>query len=202
MLKVGITGGIGSGKTTVCRLFGEQGVPIYYADDRAKWLMQNDEVLKASLEINFGEDIYQANGQLDRAKLAERVFNNPKELELLNSLVHPAVLDDGRAWMEQQAQAGHPYAIKEAALLFESGSHRALDKVIVVAAPESLRVQRVMQRDSATEEQVRARMDKQMPEAEKRRLADFTINNIDRNQLHIQVETLHKRLLQLSKGSL
>ena len=126
MLKIGITGGIGSGKTTVCRLLERFGVPVYYADDRAKWLMLHQENVKKALIAAFGEETYTAAGDLNRPYLASLVFKDKKKLEELNAIVHPAVKEDGIAWQAEQEEAGAVYTVKEAALLFETGSYTCL----------------------------------------------------------------------------
>lgn len=195
MLKVGITGSIGSGKSTVCRAFEAQGVPVYYADDRAKWLMQNDQTLKTELIKHFGADTFDQKGTLNRAYLAQRVFQDTEALQMLNSLVHPAVFEDGIRWMAEQEAQGATYALKEAALLFESGSHKTLDKVIVVTAPLDARIQRVKARDNVTEAQVRARMDKQWTQAQKVAAADFEIENNRLEDLPQKIEAARKQLL-------
>lgn len=200
MLKVGITGGIGSGKTTVCRKFEALGVPVYYADDRAKMLMREDKKLVAALKAAFGSQVYLENGQINRAYLSQLVFNDKTKLETLNSLVHPAVFRDAQNWQEEQAAQGQAYSLKEAALLFESGSYQQLDKIIVVTAPEALRVQRVMQRDNLEKEQVLARMRNQMPQEEKEAKADFLIHNILLEDLKKEVETVHQAILKLTKS--
>ena len=199
MLKIGITGGIGSGKSTVCKLFENFQIPVYYADDRAKWLMNNKKSLKAALCASFGEAVYNEEGKLDRAYLANIVFNNKEKLDTLNSIVHPAVFEDGQKWQLEQQAKGAPYTLKEAALLFETGSYKTLDKIIVVTAPEELRIKRVMQRDNTTKEAVLARMSKQMPQAEKEAKADFLVHNIAWETLNSQVSVLHEQLLYLSK---
>lgn len=193
MLKVGITGGIGSGKSSVCKIFEVLGVPVYYADDRAKALMTEDQELVAGLIARFGEDTYQ-NGQLNRPYLAEKVFNDKEALAALNALVHPAVAKDALKWHQQHQNA--PYTIKEAALLFEAGSYKQLDQVIVVTAPKAIRIKRVMQRDGSTQEQVEARMDNQWPEEKKIELADHIIINDGEHELIEQVMKLHQQLLE------
>ncbi len=199
MLKVGITGGIGSGKTTVCRMFESLGVPVYYADDRAKWLMRHDAELVLSLKASFGEEVYFKNGQINRAYLSQLVFNDKTKLATLNGLVHPAVFKDAEAWQMDQAKAGHAYSLKEAALLFESGSYKQLDKIIVVTAPQEIRIERVMQRDGVSAEQVLARIRNQMPQEEKEAKADFLIQNIFLKDLQAAVEEVHQQLLNLGK---
>lgn len=191
-LRIGITGGIGSGKTTVCQIFATLGIPVYYADDRAKWLMGNDPQLIATLKDAFGEKTYTEQGTLDRAYLAELVFNNQEQLDILNSIVHPAVREDGIRWDEQHQDT--PYTLREAALLYESGIYQLLDQIITVTAPEALRIQRVMERDGLREEQVKARMDKQWPEEKKVALADFVIHNDGQHSLIRQVFQIHQQL--------
>lgn len=194
MIKVGITGGIGSGKSTVCKYFEQLGIPVYYADDRAKWLMKNNLKVVEALKANFGEEVYTEAGELNRTYLANIIFNDQSKLEIVNSIVHPAVFEDGAQWQEEQAKKGVPYSMKEAALLFESGSYKSLDKIIVVTAPTDVRIQRVMKRDNTTEEAVRARMAKQLPEEEKLKKADFVIQNIDIQDLSQQIRRIHYQL--------
>lgn len=195
MLKVGITGGIGSGKSTAAKVFEVLGIPVYYADDVAKRLMNEDDELKEKIQVQFGNEVY-TNGQLDRKCLAEIVFASPEKLALLNSLVHPATLQDAEIWMQKQ---NTPYAIKEAALIFESGAHEQLDYVIGVTAPTPLRIQRTVHRDGITREEVIARMDKQMDETIKMKLCDFVLNNNEQEMLLPQILQLHEKLLTLSK---
>lgn len=202
MLKVGITGGIGSGKTTVCRIFEQQwGIPVYYADDRAKWLMQNDTDLMEALREAFGREIYTGSGLLNRVLLAEMVFSDVEKLQQLNALVHPVVQRDNEEWQRAQKYKNAPYTLKEAALLYESGSHALLDKIIVVAAPLEVRIERVMQRDGVARQAVLARISKQMPQEEKERLADFIVQNAsgERTLLLQEVQKTHEKLLKLAE---
>jgi dephospho-CoA kinase len=196
MLKIGLTGGIGSGKSTVAKLFEILDVPVYYADAASKRLYHTDAGLKHSLIQHFGEDIY-VDGQLNRNKLAQLVFDNPEKLNLLNSLVHPPTIRDAEAWMQQQTA---PYIIKEAALLFESGSVRDLDYVIGVEAPREIRISRVMERDRSTRDAVLARMNRQLDEEVKMKLCDFIIVNNEQQLVIPQVLTLHLQLLEKSKA--
>jgi dephospho-CoA kinase len=196
-LQIGITGGMGSGKTTVCKIFEALDIPVYYADDRAKWLMANDPDLKKKITERFGKEAYSDTGALNRAYLADRVFGDPESLQALNALVHPAVGRDSQRWQEMQQNV--PYTIKEAALIFESGSFRQLDKVIVVFAPRELRIQRIMRRDGLARDAIEARMDRQMPEEEKIKKADFVIYNDGRASLIRQIWQIHHQLLQLAK---
>lgn len=196
MLHVGITGGIGSGKTTVCKIFEILGVPIYYADERAKWLMEHDKLLAEGIAGLLGGEAYSAEGKLNRAWISGKVFGDPGLLERLNALVHPAVALDGLEWQKQQA--GRPYTLKEAALLFESGSYLFLDKIIVVTAPLELRMQRVMARDGVPMQAVKDRIDRQMAEEEKVQRADFVIYNDGNRMLIPQVMAIHRELVALA----
>jgi dephospho-CoA kinase len=192
MLRIGITGGIGSGKSIVSRLFHALGVPVYDADTRARWVMENDPELRQQLQTAFGPATYDAAGRLNRPVLAGTVFNNPDLLAQLNGLVHPHVGSDFERWAAIQAQAGHPYVLKEAALLFEAGSYKQLDRVITVFAPVAVRADRVLRRDphrSAAD--VQAIMAKQLSEEEKMARADYVLTNDDVQPLLPQVLALH-----------
>jgi len=194
MLKVGLTGGIGSGKTTIAKIFELLNIPVYYADEASKRLYQTDKDLIASIKKGFGEDIY-TNEQLNRSKLAAIVFNDPGKLELLNELVHPPTIRDAEEWMSRQKA---PYIIKEAALLFESGSARGLDYVIGVQAPSHYRIKRVMERDGVKKEDVIKRANRQIDEEIKMRLCDFVIVNNDQELVIPQVLELHSKLASLN----
>jgi dephospho-CoA kinase len=191
-MKIGITGGIGSGKTFICQLFKAMAVPVYNADEEAKKLMNTDFRIKARLIAEFGEETYK-NGKLDRAFLAEQIFSDKAKLELVNSIVHPIVIQAAKDWAEQQKSR---YSLKEAALLFESGSYKDLDYTILVTAPLPIRVKRVMERDAVTEEQVMERINKQLSDEEKLKLADFVITNDGTTPLLPQVWTLHQKFLK------
>ena len=190
MYKVGITGGIGSGKSTVCRMLVERGIALYDADSRAKELMSSSEALRKALIENFGAETFTTEG-LNRAYLAERVFNDKQQLHLLNSLVHPAVIADFEAWAE--GQEGH-YVLFESAILFEAGLESRVDAVVAVMAPEALRVERVMARDGHSAEQVMARIKNQMSDDERSDRAKYSIVNVDIEELEEDVEQLHRRL--------
>jgi dephospho-CoA kinase len=190
MIKVGITGGIGSGKSTVAKVFEVLGIPVYYADDAGKRLMNEDAALRDKIMQAFGPAAYK-NEQLDRKYLADIVFKNPEKLASLNAIVHPATIADAEKWMLKQTSA---YAIKEAAIIFETGAQEFLDCVIGVYAPTPLRILRAMQRDNITREEVMARMNKQIDETIKMRLCDFVIVNDEQQLLIPQVVALHKDL--------
>jgi dephospho-CoA kinase len=192
-LRIGLTGGIGSGKSTVAKVFEVLGIPVYYADDAARRIMNEDEQLRQQIMQHFGEASYK-NNQLDRPYIATQVFNNKEKLELMNSLVHPATIRDAEKWMHKQTT---PYAIKEAALIFESGSQDQLDYIIGVSAPVPLRMLRAMKRDGSTRDQVLARMNKQIQEVIKMRLCDFVIHNDEQQAVLPQVILLHEKLVQL-----
>jgi len=195
MLKVGITGGIGSGKSTVARVFETLGVPVYNADDAAKRLMQDDPELKEKISLLLGDESYN-DGQLNRAWISANIFGNPDKVQALNSLVHPATIKDAHEWMSKQTT---PYSLKEAALIFESGSEKELDYVIGVYAPEELRIQRVIKRDDTTREAILQRMSNQLNEEEKIKRCDFVITNDDHQLVIPQVLALNQQLLKLSQ---
>ncbi len=194
MLKIGITGGIGSGKTTVAKIFELLGVPVYYADDATKKLYQTNSRLKKELIEHFGTSVYEGN-ELNRKELASMVFADAAKLALLNSIVHPLTIKDAEEWMLKQNAA---YIIKEAALLFESGSVAALDYVIGVQSPVSMRIKRVMERDNVNREHVLERMNKQIDEGIKMKLCDFIIVNDEQQMVIPQVLQLHEILMKLA----
>lgn len=198
MLKVGITGGIGSGKSTVAKMFALLGIPVYAADEAGKRLMNDNEALKIQVINLFGNAAY-TNGILNRKYLAEIVFNDAEKLAKLNAVVHPATLKDADEWMNCQQS---PYAIKEAAIMFESGAHEHLDYVIGIFAPAALRIQRAMQRDGSSREQVTARMGRQINETIKMRLCDFIIYNDEQQMLIPQVLQLHQKLATAQKDKI
>lgn len=197
MLKVGITGNIGSGKTTVSKMFELLGIPVFYADDAAKSIMVTDELLVAGIKLAFGAAAYFNDGSLNRKHIAGIVFNDEQQLAKLNALVHPAVFRAFDNWAKQIENA--PYVIKEAALLFESSSYKMCDKTILVTAPLETRIKRVMQRDSITKEEVISRNLRQFTQEEKLKLADFIIKNDDTELVIPQVLALHQEFLSLSK---
>jgi dephospho-CoA kinase len=194
MKQIGITGNIGSGKSTVAKVFASLGIPVYDADSRAKAVMTDDAELKDALIHLLGPESYASDQTLNRAYVAYKVFNNPDLLKELNALVHPAVFRDYDRWVLGQTA---PYILKEAALLYESGSFKKLDKIIVVHCPDELRIARTMQRDAVTKEAVMERLSKQMPQEEKIQRADFLIDNSGQQMLIPQVLALHQTLLAL-----
>lgn len=196
MLRIGLTGGMGSGKTTVAKIFETLAVPVYYADDAAKKLMNESDLLKKEIILQFGEGTYTGT-DLNRSYLANIVFKDPKKLAVLNSIVHPATLLDAKNWMDLQTAT---YAIKEAALLFEAGAQKDLNYVIGVSSPLSLRIQRIMERDTITMDEINARMNKQMSETVKMKLCDFILVNDERELLIPQVLGLHKKLVFLNSN--
>lgn len=189
MFKVGITGGIGSGKSTVCRLFAERGVAVYDTDAAAKRLMAEDEALKRGIVARFGAESYR-DGVLNRPYLAERVFGDDKEREALNGLVHPAVIADFERWAEEQQGE---YVVLESAILFEAGLDKHLDRVVAVLAPEALRVERAMKRDGATRAQILSRMTAQLDDDTLSCRADVSVVNIFEEELEQIVQELDFR---------
>ena len=195
VLKVGLTGGIGSGKSTVAQIFEVLGIPVYYADIEAKRLMNEDAELISSITRIFGEQAY-TNKLLNRKYISSIVFSDPAKLELLNSIVHPATKKDSEKWMDQQTTL---YAIHEAALIFEAKVSDRLDYVIGVSSPEELRIKRTMQRDNVSYDEVVKRMNKQLDEETKMNKCDFVLLNDEQQLLIPQVVMLHEKLIQLSK---
>lgn len=199
MLQVGITGGIGAGKSLVAKIFMILGIPAYNADDRAKWLMNHNPNLQSKIIDLFGEDSYQG-GNLNRKYLAEQVFPNPELLKKLNAIVHPAVEEDYHRWVSFQKQKGCNYTLKEAALLFETGSYKKLDYTILVHASEKTRIKRVLNRDPhRNHTQVKEIMQKQLPEEQKLKKADFIINNEPDQMVIQQVLEINNTLIKLAK---
>lgn len=196
MLKVGITGNIGSGKTTVSRIFEVLGVPVFYADIAAKDVMVKDNILITAIKDAFGKASYFEDGALNRKHIAGIVFNDEKELAILNSIVHPAVFRAFDNWVKQYNNV--PYVMKEAALLFESSSYKMCDKTIMVTAPLQMRIQRVVARDGMSETEIMNRESKQFTEDKKVKLADYVIKNDNSEFVIPQVLKLHEQFLKLS----
>lgn len=195
MLKIGLTGGIGSGKSTVANIFKVLGIPIFDADSVAKDLMENDLELREKLIAQFGPLVFD-QGKLNRKWLASIVFKDPYQLNLLNALVHPITLKKAENWFDGQDA---PYGIKEAALLFEAGAGEGLDYIIGVFAPQHIRIQRVMQRDGLSREEVLSRINQQVDDTIKMKLCDFVIVNDDQQLLTQQVLALHHQFVKLAK---
>lgn len=193
MLKAGITGGIGSGKSTVAAVFALLGVPVYSADDAARQLLNEDPRILEGLKKMFGDKVFDAGGLPDRKKIAAEVFGSREKLEKLNALVHPRVREHFVNWLG--THKNHPYVLKEAAILFESGTYKELDKIITVIAPLDTRIHRVMKRDNTTEEDVRRRMENQMSDEEKLKLSQFIIRNGDNDLVIPQVLAIHEKLV-------
>jgi len=195
MLKVGITGNIGSGKTTVSKIFEVLGIPVFYADDEAKKVMVNDAILIVELKQAFGEQSYFEDGSLNRKHIAGIVFNNEAELKKLNAIVHPAVFRAFDSWVLRFKNA--PYVLKEAALLFESSSFKMCDKSIMVTAPLELRIARVMLRDGFSRDEILNREARQFSEEKKLQLADYAINNDNTELVIPQVVALHEQFINI-----
>ncbi len=191
-MKIGLTGGIGSGKSTVSQIFKVLGIPVFDADREAKRLMEENEDLRKRIQQELGFETY-TNSKLNRRVLADLVFTDAYKLDKLNAIVHPAVISFAEEWMKKQSSA---YVVKEAALLFEAGSAGDLDYVIGVYAPQHLRIHRVIKRDGMTREQVMDRMSRQINEEMKMRLCDFVLINDEQQLLITQVLKLHNRFLQ------
>ncbi len=190
MYKVGLTGGIGSGKSTVCAMLRERGVAVYSSDERAKELMNSDSTIKERIIARFGAESFE-DGVLNRAYLAQRVFASEEELAALNAIVHPRVMEDFEAWAES---AEGEYVVLESAILFESGFDSKVDMVVAIMAPEDLRIERAMQRDGVTKKQVVERMRCQLSDEERCSRSKYAIVNIELEELEEDVEQLHRRL--------
>jgi dephospho-CoA kinase len=196
MLKVGVTGGIGSGKSVVCQVFKTLGIPVFNADDAARHLMENDTTLKQSIQWLLGDDVYTPDGTMQRDKVSSAIFADAGKLQQLNSLVHPAVISYANAWMQVQTS---PYAIKEAAIFYESGSYKDVDLMIGVYAPRELRIARTMERSHMTREKVLSIIAQQMDEDEKMKRCDYVITNDNVAALLPQVLKIHEELLYRAK---
>lgn len=191
---VGLTGGIGSGKTTVAKYFEELGVPVYIADLEAKALMNRSKVIRRKLIALFGNEAYVEN-TLNRPFIAQQIFNDKDLLNDINAIVHPKVASHFKRWVNKQDS---PYVISEAAILFENGSYKKYDYIITVTAPEHIRLQRVIKRDNSNKQKVEAIMANQWSDQEKIKRSDFVIENIDLEQTKIQVRKIHKKILKLT----
>ncbi len=191
---IGLTGGIGSGKSTVANYIASKGIPVYIADDEAKRLMESDEI-KQKIQSLFSESILNKNQTLNRKRIAELVFNNPSKLQELNAVVHPLVHQHFKNWVKEHEN--FPFVIKEVAILFETGGNKQCDKVILITAPEDLRIERACNRDNVDRETVLNRMKNQLPEAEKELLSDYVIHNIDLKETFKEVDVILKKLGKL-----
>ena len=191
---IGLTGGIGSGKSTIANYIASKGIPVYIADEEAKKLMQLPEVI-TSVQGIFSQNVLDEFGKLDRKKIADLVFNSPTQLAQLNNIVHPLVKNHFIEWLKTHSNA--PFVIKEVAILFETGGDKACDKVILVTAPEEIRIERAMKRDNVSKETIVSRMNNQLPESEKITKSDFIIHNTDLNKTFIQVDEILKILSKL-----
>lgn len=183
---------MGSGKTTVCKVFETYGIPVYYADDRGKVVMNTKAHVKQQLKVFFGEDIYGADGILNKKRLSEKAFADPQLLKQLESVIHPAIAEDFDDWLQEMKNSGKPYVVKEAALLFESGSYKVLDKNILVKADLELRLKRIIKRDTTTREKALLRIEKQWTDEQKEPLADYILHNNTHQLLLPQIIKLHK----------
>lgn len=192
MIKIGITGGIGSGKTTVCKVFELLGVPVYYADIEAKQILDSNLEVKKNIINTFGNGVLNNEEKIDKKKLASLVFNNKENLEKLNSIVHPAVREHFENWLQQHST--QKYILKEAAILFESGSYKLVDKVIAVVAPLELKISRTMQRDKVTQAEVELRISNQLNDDEKIKRSQFVIHNDERQLIIPQILDIHDQI--------
>lgn len=190
MMVVGLTGGIGSGKSTIAKAFAALGIAVFNSDEQAKALIATDAQVKERIIAAFGEEAYQ-NGEYNRAYIAQIVFNNSEKLTILNGIVHPALAEYFKRWAKEQTS---PYVLKEAAILFESGSYKDCDYIITVTAPEEVRIARVMARDHCTEAQVRARMAQQWSDAQRIALSNAVIENIDLEKAKKEVKRINNEL--------
>jgi len=194
-LRIGITGGMGAGKSTVCKIFSQIGISIYDADSRAKWLMNNDSELKEAVRTSFGWDSYTRKDDLNRDYLAKVVFNNEEKLKVLNGIVDPAVMKDFELWTQENKD--EPYSLKEAALLFESNSYKILHKVIVINSPIETRIERVVKRDHVKREDVLKRIENQSTDRERMEKADWIIYNDGVHSLIEQAMKIHHEILEI-----
>ncbi len=195
MLVIGLTGGIGSGKSTVAKMFEALDIPVYYADDEAKSLMHRSKIIKRKLIKKFGEEVYQ-NNQLNRAYLASKIFKDKEALAYVSSVVHPKVAQHFKRWIKKQ---NAPYVLQENAILFENGSYKNFDKIITVTAPLETKINRVIKRDNTNREQVVSRINNQLSDAEKIKKSDFVITNINLKETQEQVEEIHRSILNFKK---
>ncbi len=197
MMTVGITGGVGSGKSTICRIFALYDIPTFYSDDEAKKLMAHDSVVKTQITDLLGQQAY-PDGSLDRSYISQQIYGDEQLKKKLENIIHPAVQKASRAWTEQQAQSGVPYVLKEAAIMVESGTYTSLDKLLVVSSPRPLRVERLQKYRHYTMQKIESIMSAQLSDKELAEYADFTIFNNQTDSLILQVAQTHQKLLTLS----
>lgn len=202
MIRVGITGGIGTGKTFICNIFRFLGIPVYDADLRAKQLVEESLPVKQEIIKLFGSDAFNDQGQYNRKLISSKIFQQPELKLALEHIIHPAVRMDSQNWFKYYEDHHLAYVLKEAALLYESGSHLDLDQVIVVDAPVELRIQRLIQREGWNEDEIKLRMSNQWSQEEKLRRADFIILNDGKSPVIPQVWSIHHQLLKHSALSL
>ncbi|MBN8821775.1 MULTISPECIES: dephospho-CoA kinase [unclassified Spirosoma] len=196
-LQIGVTGGIGSGKTIVCQVFRALGIPVYEADERAKWLTEHDPILKADIKRVLGPEAYDVSGRYNRAWVASQVFGNPERLTALNAVIHPRVFADTASWITQQT--GKSYVIKEAALMKAAGDNNSLDKVVVVQAPVSLRIERIRKRDPhRPESEIQNIIARQISDDDRMKIADYVLENDESQLLLPQIIHLHEEFLRIA----
>jgi len=195
MIRVGLTGGIGSGKTYVANIFLHLGIPVYNSDEHTKQLYATNQELKRLLTGKFGHQVYLSNGNINKDYLRKMVFSDSETREQINRIVHPFVMADFNQWCSNQKAVS--YIIKESALLFETGLFRSLDKTILVKSPNELKIKRLSERDGFSVDEIKKRMAVQLTDAEKEKMADFVIINDEKKLLLPQVLTIHKQLLNI-----
>lgn len=188
---IGLTGGIGSGKSTVAKYIAAQGVPVYIADDEARNIMDEEEVI-AEVQLLFEEDVIEENKKLDRKKIASIVFQNPEKLKSLNELIHPKVKAHFKDWLKKNNH--HPFIVKEVAILFETGGDKDCDKVILVTAPLDVKISRVISRDGSNREEIIKRMENQLSDEKKAKKSDFIVTNIELNDTFVKINEILKIL--------
>ncbi len=194
-LKLGVTGGIGSGKTTVCKVFGVLGIPVFSADDEAKRILDSDREIQIKINLLAGKDLF-SSGKLDRPALAKMIFNNKKLLEKVNSIIHPAVFRSFWEWFDQQDS---PYSIMEAAILFESGAFRFMDKIVTVVTPLEERIERLVSGNRLTREQINERIKNQIDDESRIKQSDFVISNSENDLIIPSIIGIHEEMLKLCK---